>query len=140
MSLGLLAVAIVGCSQREPNPLPVSRDSRLLGRWVGQVAPNVPTFIDLNSDGTGSVSVDSDRGEVKLWSIQWGTDKGSLCLAKPTTDTGLVYEATPFQLSVDGKQVQFVGKVANYSTDRDDRIHRSRKSSRFMTSSTWQRN
>lgn len=139
MKLAVLAAVLVGCSHGVPDPLPASRDGRLVGRWAGQVGPGIPTFIDLDPDGTGSVSLDYDPGEKKIWTIQWGTDKGSLCLARPTTDTGLSYEATPFQLSANGKKLEFVGRVENYFTYANEGIRRSTSNSRLMTAVAWHR-
>lgn len=132
VSLALLAI---GCGRGEPNPIPAGRDARLVGQWI-QVG-GLELILEFDANGTGQLLAEGAEGDSKFKDMQWGAANGVLGIARPSTDTGLVYEQARYEVSEAGDQVT-LGEVQCFYT-RDDQIMKSPGGKGFVLTSPLRR-
>ena len=78
----------------------------MVGMWVLNFY-DIPLVLDMREDGTGELLVDVGEELELIKKIEWGADGEQFCLARPTTDTGYVYELVRYHVSSDGQTVTF---------------------------------
>lgn len=126
---GFLLLA-AGCSTHVPNPLPATQDAALVGQWV-QTGTEAPMVLEFNSDGNGRVLVAYEEGDTFMRDLRWGADKTTLGLARPSTDSGLMYEVVQYKLSAEG--LLTMSDLQRFTTSQEGRIQRSKSTSGFLT-------
>ena len=119
-----------GCSTHVPDPLPATHDASLVGQWV-QTGIEAPMVLEFNADGRGRVLVAYEEGDTFFRDLQWGADKTTLGLARPSTDSGLMYEVVQYKVSADG--VLTMSDLQRFTTSQEGRIQRSKSTSGFLT-------
>jgi hypothetical protein len=97
-----------GCRSQPIDPLPAARDSRLVGNWLQtkgiQGDPDATLRIRLRADGTGDTNMSLEsEGKVRVHELKWGTSGNSLVIARPSVDTGPLYESALYALDPEAK-------------------------------------